>query len=106
VAFGFALCCPWVASFIGETLTELCGANTSACPPGSATGTAISPTRRGFLNGGLEHLTAVQIDESGDVWVANNWSKLSPITGGSGLVDFIGLAAPVRTPLIGPPQQP
>lgn len=96
----------WVASFVGETLTELCGAHTAACPPRVRTGQAISPARRGFSNGGLEHLTAVQVDQSGDVWVANNWSKLNPITGGNGVVEFIGLAAPVRTPLIGPPQQP
>jgi hypothetical protein len=96
----------WVASFRGETLTELCGAKTAACPPGAKTGQAISPARRGFSNGGLQHLTAVQVDESGDVWVANNWSKLRPITGGNGLVEFIGLAAPVKTPLIGPPQRP
>jgi len=96
----------WIASFIGETLTELCGANRSACPPGIGTGAAISPHARGFSNGGLEHLTAVQIDESGNVWVANNWTTLSPPAGGNGLVEFVGLAAPVRTPLIGPPQQP
>lgn len=96
----------WVASFIGETLTELCGANRSYCPPGVRTGAAISPPARGFSNGGLEHLTAVQVDESGNVWVANNWTTLSPPTGGNGLVEFIGLAAPVRTPLIGPPQRP
>ncbi len=96
----------WVASFPGATLTELCGANTAACPPGVKTGQAISPARRGFSNGGLEHLTAVQVDESGNVWVANNWSKLKPITGGNGLVEFIGLAGPVKTPLVGPPQRP
>ncbi len=96
----------WVTSFIGETLTELCGANRSYCPPGVRTGAAISPNARGFSNGGLQHLTAVQIDESGNVWVANNWQRIVPTVGGNGLVEFIGLAAPVRTPLIGPPQRP
>lgn len=96
----------FVVSFLAETLTELCGARTRACPPGATTGSVLSPSRRGFTNGGLEHLTAVQIDPSGDVWVANNWSKLSPITGGNGLVEFVGLATPVKTPLIGPPHLP
>ncbi len=96
----------WVASFLGETLTELCGANESQCPPGKRTGEVISPRTGGFTNGGLEHLTAVQIDESGNVWVANNWKRLAPTVGGDGLVEFIGLSAPVRTPLIGPPQRP
>ncbi|MHB1570430.1 MAG: hypothetical protein ACYC0H_14670, partial [Solirubrobacteraceae bacterium] len=96
----------WVASFLGQTLTELCGAMRSQCPPGKRTGQVISPPARGFTNGGLEHLTSVQIDPSGNVWVANNWKTLKPIVGGDGLVEFIGLAAPVRTPLIGPPRQP
>jgi hypothetical protein len=96
----------FVASFLAQTLTELCGARTRSCPPGAASGAVLSPPRRGFTNGGLQHLTAVQIDPSGDVWVANNWSKVSPITGGNGLVEFIGLAAPVKTPLIGAPQSP
>ena len=96
----------WVASFIGQTLTELCGANRSRCPAGAHTGDVLSPRTGGFSNGGLEHLTAVQIDQSGNVWVANNWKRIAPTVGGDGLVEFIGLAPPVRTPLIGPPQRP
>jgi hypothetical protein len=96
----------WATSFIGEKLTQLCGARTSACPPGMRTGDVISPAREGFTNGGLQHLTAVQVDQSGNVWVANNWASLYPIVGGDGLVEFIGAAPPVRTPLIGPPQRP
>ena len=96
----------WVASFIGQTLTELCGANPSRCPAGAHTGDVLSPRTGGFTNGGLEHLTAVQIDQSGNVWVANNWRRIAPTVGGDGVVEFIGLAAPVRTPLIGPPQRP
>jgi hypothetical protein len=48
----------------------------------------------------------VQIDASGNVWVANNLKRIAPTVGGDGLVEFIGLAAPVKTPLIGPPQRP
>ena len=96
----------WVASFLKGSLTELCGASTAACPPGATTGQVISPLPAGFTNGGLQHLTAVQVDESGNVWVANNWRRIAPPLGGNGLVEFIGAAAPVRTPLIGPPQQP
>ena len=96
----------WVASFIGQALTELCGTNRSRCPPGTRTGGVLSPRARGFTNGGLEHLTAVQIDASGNVWVANNWKRIAPTIGGDGLVEFIGLAAPVKTALIGPPQRP
>lgn len=96
----------WVASFLGRTLTELCGVRRSLCPVGKRTGQVISPPVRGFTNGGLEHLTSVQVDPSGNVWVANNWKTLKPVVGGNGLVEFIGLATPVRTPLIGPPRRP
>jgi hypothetical protein len=50
----------------------------------------------------------VAIDPSGNVWVANNWLK-DPVQtnpGGDAMVVFIGLAPPVKAPLIGPPQQP
>lgn len=62
-----------------------------------------------FSNPALQHLTALQIDSSGNVWVANNWSlETTPeqVIGGDGVVQFIGLAAPVATPLIGPPAVP
>jgi len=96
----------WVASFIGRKVTLLCGRIVANCPPGAETGDPISPRRRGFTNGGLQHITAVQVDQSGNVWAANNWEKISPTVGGDGLVQFIGAAPPVKTPLIGPPQQP
>jgi hypothetical protein len=99
----------WVAGFNGSTLTQLCGQDTDGCPPGKSTGDTISPHKTGFTSRGLQHLTAVQIDQSGNVWVANNWStgsSLSQFVGGNGLVEFVGLAAPVKTPLIGPPEQP
>ncbi|HMO00301.1 MAG TPA: hypothetical protein PKD59_12890 [Miltoncostaeaceae bacterium] len=96
----------WVASFPGRTLTQLCGRRVASCPPGSRTGDVLSPPLTGFTNGGLQHLTAVQIDQSGNVWVANNWANVVPTVGGDGLVEFIGAAAPVATPLIGPPRTP
>jgi hypothetical protein len=96
----------WVASFVGRKVTQLCGRIVANCPPGAETGEAISPRRGGFSNGGLQHITAVQVDQSGNVWAANNWEKIKPTVGGDGLVQFIGAAAPVRTPMIGPPRRP
>ncbi len=96
----------WVSGFRGRTLTELCGRLTSACPPGSATGEAISP-RGGYTSRGMQHTTAVQIDSAGNVWLANNWSTATPITnflGGNGLIEFVGMAAPVTTPILGAPR--
>jgi sugar lactone lactonase YvrE len=96
----------WVASFGGQKVTQLCGRIASNCPPGAKTGDPLSPSLHGFTNGGLQHITAVQVDQSGNVWAANNWAQISPTVGGDGLVEFIGAAPPVKTPMIGPPQQP
>ncbi|GAA1259081.1 hypothetical protein GCM10009665_56510 [Kitasatospora nipponensis] len=50
----------------------------------------------------------MQIDPSGNVWLTNNWQTvpLQSNPGGHELVVFVGLAAPVRAPLIGAPQRP
>lgn len=99
----------WVAGFINQNVTQLCGRIPANCPPGTRTGEPISPEDQGFTNAGVEHITAVQVDASGNVWLANNWSSGSPLkkfVGGNGLVEIVGAAAPVKTPLLGSPQQP
>jgi len=105
----------WVANFGGSRLSNLCGANPGACPPGKqTTGGAISP-ESGYNFTGLERNTGVQIDPSGNVWLTNNWVNAACVAkankkclmtnpGGNELVVFVGLAAPVKAPLIGPPQ--
>jgi streptogramin lyase len=97
----------WVANFGGQRLTELCGSIPSKCPPGYKTGDPISPDT-GYTFDGLTRNTGVTIDPSGNVWLANNWLNVPLQTnpGGHELVVFIGLAAPIKTPLIGPPEQP
>jgi streptogramin lyase len=97
----------WVANFSGQSISHLCGANPVNCPPFHRTGDPISPPT-GYTSNALQRLTSVVIDSSGNVWVPNNWKHI-PIRanpGGDGLVVFLGLAAPVKTPLIGPPQEP
>ncbi|MFJ5031085.1 hypothetical protein ACIQB5_23760 [Streptomyces sp. NPDC088560] len=95
----------WVAGFGAPSVSVLCGVNTSACPPGSSTGSALSPPD-GYRSRSIQHLTAVQLDQSGNVWLANNWSKVVPPTGGNGLVELIGVATPVCTPLNPLPARP
>ncbi|MHB8146175.1 MAG: NHL repeat-containing protein [Vulcanimicrobiaceae bacterium] len=99
----------WIANFSGKQprLSELCGARVIACPPGVSTGGAISPST-GFTSSLLMRLTGVVIDSSGNVWVANNWKQIPALTnpGGDALVEFVGIAGPVKTPLLGPPVQP
>jgi hypothetical protein len=106
----------WVANAFGRSVTHLCGVRLETCPPGATTGDPISPP--GGYIGGLQIITDVAIDPAGNVWVANNWDRpdegfkrvpeptLSTRFGGDGAVVFFGLAKPVKTPLIGPPQTP
>jgi hypothetical protein len=94
-----------VAGFATPRVWLLCGADTAACPPGSSTGTILSP-RLGFQSAAFQHFTSVQIDQSGNIWLSNNWSKLSPPTGGVGIAEIVGAAAPVCTPLTPVPVQP
>jgi len=98
----------WVADFFGATLNQFCGRQVKYCPPGMKSGGHISPAG-GYSNGGLQHVTAVQVDQSGNVWAANNWTTSSPMSqpvGGDGLVQYVGVAAPVKTPMAGPPARP
>jgi DNA-binding beta-propeller fold protein YncE len=107
----------WVANALGHSITELCGARPENLPPGKKTGDPISPPG-GYIGGLQTAITDVVIDPAGNVWVANNWDQadeglkkvpdpnVSTRFGGNGIVIFYGLAKPVRTPLIGPVQQP
>ena len=108
----------WISNFASDKfgIVELCGANPKAWPPGKKMGDAISPPG-GYVGGGLQMQIDLDIDPAGNVWVSNNWQKikealgrgaepLSTLGAGQGVVVFYGLAKPVRTPLIGPVQQP
>jgi sugar lactone lactonase YvrE len=99
----------WVANFGGKRVAELCGTRAGLCPPGKRrTGAPISPAGSGYGFDGLVRSTGVAIDPSGNVWLTNNW-KSAPVQtnpGGYQIVAFIGLATPIKTPLIGLPQRP
>lgn len=95
----------WVANFNGKRLSHLCGSRPETCPPGLQTGDPISPDG-GYSSDALVRNTGVQIDPSGNVWLTNNWDIIPALTnpGGRSVVVYIGLATPVKTPLIGPPR--
>ncbi len=98
----------WVANFSGRRLSELCGVRTENCPPGKRrVGAPISPVA-GYGFNGLVRNTGVAVDPSGNVWLANNWKNVPIQTnpGGYQIVAYLGLASPVKTPLIGQPEQP
>lgn len=96
----------WVSNFDGQTVSYLCGEDTSNCPPGLQTGDPIAPM--GYFFNGLKRSTSVQIDPSGNVWATNNFEIVPPSDnpGGKSMVVFIGAASPVAAPLIGPPTAP
>lgn len=95
----------WVANFAGQQVGELCGTQPKHCPPGSATGDPIAPAS-GYGFDGLTRNTGIAVDPSGNVWLVNNWLQVPFQTnpGGHEIVAFVGAAAPIRTPVIGPPQ--
>ncbi len=97
----------WVANFVGQAVSEFCGARVENCPEGLKTGDPISPGA-GFTSEAAQRLTGVVIDPSGNLWAADNWKQIPIPTnpGGSGMLELIGIAAPVKAPRIGPPQQP
>jgi streptogramin lyase len=88
----------WITNFRfpttapGATITELAGA--SATTPGAA----LSPATGFGLDADLLEPFAIAVDASGNLWITNS--------GNNTLTEFIGMAAPVRTPLIGPPTAP
>ena len=111
----------WVANFdlpftvvpgaenpiVTNRVSHFCGVDTSKCPPTKQTvGQAISPDVTGYASKALARNTGVSIDQSGNVWLANNWKLDVEIVnpGGNSIAVLIGAAAPVETPLIGPPR--
>lgn len=95
----------WVSNFFGRRISQFCGVAEQGCRPGGQVGEPISPKGNGYFFDGLVRSTAVQIDPSGNVWATNNW-KIVPIPtnpGGYEIIAFVGAAAPLKTPLIGPP---
>ena len=79
----------WVSNFVGEHLTELCGARPENCPQGKNTGDAISPSS-GYTSNLMVRLTTTVIDQSGNVWVPNNW-KTIPIQTNPAATDWWSL---------------
>ena len=82
----------WVSSFRGPGVVELAG--TQATSPGLV----LSPPAGWARDTPLSGAYSLAIDASGNLWVAS--------FGNSTLTEILGLASPVKTPTIGPPQAP
>ena len=89
----------WVANYHGWSFTELSGAGSTS------PGTALSPSTGFGSDANLVEPRAIAIDASGNVWTSN--FATVPASGQLGtLTEFVGLATPVRTPLVGPAEIP
>lgn len=77
---------------LASTITELLGAE-SATP-----GKPLSPASGYGADAGLLQPFGIAIDSTGSAWVSN--------FGSSKIIQFVGVATPVKTPLVGPPQLP
>lgn len=82
----------WVANFQGNSLSAI-GGSSSTTP-----GMFLSPSSGFGTDASLLEPYGLAIDASGNIWVSNS--------GKNTLTQFIGIAAPVKTPLAGPPQSP
>jgi len=76
----------WVANYLSDTISALQGMSSQA--PGGP----LSPPS-GFTGPGLSVPFALAVDRGGNLWVTN--------FGGDSVTEFIGIAAPVATPLVG-----
>jgi hypothetical protein len=86
-------------------ISRFCGIDRGGCPKGLKTGDPISPDT-GYRSDALERITGGQIDPSGNIWLTNTWKRdANPVVNpfGNAIVVAVGAAAPLKTPLIGPP---
>ena len=75
----------WVSNNSGNSISEF-----------NSSGTAISGSN-GYKGGGLSNPIGLVIDGSGNLWVSNPGPDGSPV---NSLVEFVGAASPVVTPVV------
>ncbi len=97
-----------------ENVVLMAGDDTKGHPAGTKTGDAIHV----FQSGSIQMITDVGVDPAGNVWAANNWDNIDAVVsndpprpistqaGGQGIVVIYGVAAPVKTPLMGQVRKP
>ena len=104
----------WFGNFFGRGVILMAGNDTKGYPAGTKTGDVIHQ----FQSASIQMITEVAVDPAGNVWAANNWNDQQAVMaynpsrptsswgGGSGITIIYGVAAPVKTPLIGTVRKP
>jgi streptogramin lyase len=82
----------WIANYHGNSISGFTSAT------GGAASSAISPSTGFGIDANLVTPFGLALDASGNVWVAN--------FNGNFVAQFVGLATPVKTPLLGLPAAP
>jgi streptogramin lyase len=83
----------WVSNFHAGSISEFAGSNLPV------PGLPLSPATGLGTDAQLGSPFALAIDQSGNLWASNS-------NGANTVTVFVGLATPVKTPLLGPPQLP
>ncbi len=84
----------WVANYRRPFLTELAGLGSAT----ASVGASLTPSTGYGADAKLLEAYALALDASGNLWVSNQGSNT--------ITKFVGLAAPVKTPLSGLPVTP
>ena len=104
----------FVSIGLSRGIAMLAGEGAKGHPAGTKPGDLIHV----FQGGSIQIPTIGSIDPAGNLWVANNWNSVEAATsadpypptstwgGGSGFTVIYGVAAPVKTPLMGQVRQP
>ncbi len=104
----------WVGNFWGRGVVLMAGDHTQGHGDGTRTGDVIHV----FQSGSIQMVSDVAIDPAGTVWIANNLNDIAAMStadppraistqgGGDGIVAIYGVAAPVKTPLMGQVRRP
>ncbi len=78
----------WVANYRAAGISEIAGVGSKA-----GAGAPLSPSNGFGVDANLLEAFALAIDASGNLWITN--------FGSNTLTEFVGMAAPVKTPLLG-----
>ena len=82
----------WLGNYAGASISAFSGSSTST------PATALSPATGFGTDTAILKARELAVDSSGNIWLAS--------FGNNALVEFVGLATPTKTPLLGPPVAP